>query len=109
MKVEKGEFKLAGGRIWLGEEAAGNGLVDEIGGIEDAIKGMAEYLEMEDYSVVEITSERPLDRFLMNYTLAKKIYTKIKAIVEVDEKKLVEEDELLIRPVIYLPYKIEEN
>ena len=101
--------KLAGGRIWLGEEAAGNGLVDEIGGIEDAIKGMAEYLEMEDYSVVEITSERPLDRFLMNYTLAKKIYTKIKAIVEVDEKNLVEEDELLIRPVIYLPYKIEEN
>ena len=101
-KVEQ----LAGGRVWLGEEAARNGLVDEIGGIEDAIKGMAEYLEIEDYSVVEVKSESPLDKFFMSYSIARNIYNRIKAIIEVDERSIVEEDELLVRPVMYLPYKI---
>jgi len=97
---------LAGGRVWLGEEAVENGLVDEIGGIEDTIKGMADYLEIEDYTVVEVKSEKPFERFFMNYARVMGIYNKIRAVVEVDEKAMVEENELLIRPVMYLPYNI---
>jgi len=97
---------IAGGRVWLGEEAVENGLVDEIGGIEDAIDGMAEYLELKNYSVIEVRDERPLERFFMNYSYIRGIYSKIMAVATGDEKAVVEENELLVRPVMYLPYKI---
>lgn len=45
MQVAKGRGKsveeirkLAGGRIWSGSDAFKNGLVDELGGIQDAIQ-----------------------------------------------------------------------
>lgn len=97
---------IAGGRVWLGEEAVKNGLVDEIGGIEDAIDGMAEYLELKNYSVIEVRDEKPLERFFMNYSYIRGIYSRIMAVATGDEKAVVEENELLIRPVMYLPYKI---
>lgn len=42
---------LAQGRVWTGKEAMDNGLVDELGGLEDAIKMAAELAEVEDYRV----------------------------------------------------------
>jgi protease-4 len=43
--------KIAGGRVWIATSAKGIGLVDEIGGIDDAIAYAADKAELEDYQV----------------------------------------------------------
>ena len=43
--------KIAGGRVWIATSAKEIGLVDEIGGIDDAIAYAAEMTELEDYQV----------------------------------------------------------
>ncbi len=46
-------FEIAGGRVWVGNEALKQGLVDSIGGIDDAIKYAAVMGKIEDDYVVE--------------------------------------------------------
>ena len=43
--------KIAGGRVWIATSAKEIGLVDEIGGIDDAIAYAANIAELEDYQV----------------------------------------------------------
>ena len=43
--------KIAGGRVWIATSAKEIGLVDEIGGIDDAIAYAADIAELEDYQV----------------------------------------------------------
>ena len=43
---------IAGGRVWIATSAKKIGLIDEIGGIDDAIKYAANMVELEDYQVV---------------------------------------------------------
>ena len=50
--------EIAGGRVWIATSAKEIGLVDEIGGIDDAIKYAAKISELEDYKV-EYYSEAP--------------------------------------------------
>lgn len=99
---------LAGGRVWLGEEALENGLVDELGGLQDSIKSMAEDLQLSDYSVVEVRRENPFEKLFMNYKYLENLYETFNSIVNmkmVSEEK-IEENEFLIKPVTYLPYEI---
>lgn len=42
------------GRVWSGESAKRIGLVDEIGGLEDAIEGAAALAEVESYAIREL-------------------------------------------------------
>ena len=50
--------KIAGGRVWIATSAKEIGLVDEIGGINDAITYAAKISELEDYKV-QYYSESP--------------------------------------------------
>ena len=43
--------KIAGGRVWIATSAKEIGLIDEIGGIDDAITYAADMAELEDYQV----------------------------------------------------------
>jgi len=43
--------KIAGGRVWIATSAKEIGLIDEIGGIDDAIAYAANMAELEDYQV----------------------------------------------------------
>lgn len=43
--------EIAQGRVWTGKEAIKNGLVDQLGGLNDAIKAAAELAELENYKV----------------------------------------------------------
>lgn len=43
--------KIAEGRVWTGETAKGLGLVDELGGLDKAIKLAAEEAQITDYSI----------------------------------------------------------
>ncbi len=48
---------IAGGRVWIGTTAQELGLVDELGGLEDAIEHAAELAALEDYRVNYIERE----------------------------------------------------
>lgn len=41
--------KIAGGRVWSGADAYRNGLVDKLGGLEQAVAAAAELAELDDY------------------------------------------------------------
>jgi protease-4 len=43
---------VARGRVWTGEAASGLGLVDKLGGLEDAIAAAAARARLDDYEVV---------------------------------------------------------
>lgn len=45
--------ELAQGRVWDGISAHENGLIDELGGLEDAINAMADHYGTTDYTVIE--------------------------------------------------------
>ena len=51
---------LARGRVWTGQEALSIGLVDEIGGLRNAIAYTAEKLNLKDYRVEFYPEKRPL-------------------------------------------------
>jgi protease-4 len=46
--------ELAGGRVWLGEEAITNGLVDALGNRADAVARAAELAKLDEYQTREI-------------------------------------------------------
>ncbi|MDB4661896.1 signal peptide peptidase SppA [Gammaproteobacteria bacterium] len=52
---------IAGGRIWAGYKALELGLVDKIGGLDEAIKSAAERAELEDYVIKSY--KKPMDPF----------------------------------------------
>ena len=50
--------EVAQGRVWIGEEAQKQGLVDELGGLEDAIAKAAELAQLDNYSI-EVYPKEP--------------------------------------------------
>jgi len=51
---------LSQGRVWTGREALANGLIDELGGIKQAIDYTAEMMGLKDYRVEIYPQNRPL-------------------------------------------------
>ena len=100
-KIDKEKLKtIAEGRIWTGEEAVKIGLADEIGGLNEAIYGIAEDNDMDEYSIVVAK-----DKFELG-----NIYKKYSRYIKMDTKDLVKEkifkDYLYNKPVTYLPYDV---
>jgi protease-4 len=57
------------GRVWSGNKALKIGLVDEIGGLDDAIKGAADLAGIDTYSVRELPAiEDPYTKLLKQLT-----------------------------------------
>jgi len=52
---------IAGGRIWAGYKALELGLVDKIGGLDEAVRSAAERAEIDEYEVM--TYKKPMDPF----------------------------------------------
>ena len=60
---------IGGGRVWSGENAVENGLIDMYGGLQDAIEVAAGMAGLEKYRVQELPRlENPLDVFLRELT-----------------------------------------
>ncbi|QXD25391.1 signal peptide peptidase SppA [Opitutia bacterium ISCC 51] len=55
---------VAQGRTWLGKDALDKGLVDEIGGLDDAIEHAAELAGLSEYKVVDHPRGNNLDEML---------------------------------------------
>lgn len=61
----EGVDSIAQGRVWTGEDALKNGLVDQLGGIKDALAYAANKASLEKYRVVEFPErENPLSAFM---------------------------------------------
>ncbi|MBI1288307.1 MAG: signal peptide peptidase SppA [Flavobacteriales bacterium] len=57
------------GRVWSGEDALQIGLVDKLGGIEDAIAIAARMAELENYRVVEYPAKKdPMQKMIEDFT-----------------------------------------
>ncbi len=64
--------KVAQGRVWSGEDAFELGLIDNLGGLDDAIAAAAELAELgDDFSVVYIEKEQKFKDQLVEQLLAK--------------------------------------
>ena len=61
--------EIAGGRIWIATSAKEIGLVDEIGGIDDAITYAANIAELEDYKVEYYGEERSFEETILKELL----------------------------------------
>lgn len=100
-KVAKGRKKLSKadvdsigqGRVWTGKDALELGLVDELGGLEDAIEEAAERADLDDYFILEIPEKTtPLEQFVskMKEGTDKTIQISWANIFGLDEKSLIE-------------------
>ena len=59
--------EVARGRVWTGIDAKENGLVDEIGGLDDAIAYAVELANLDGYKLKELpVLKDPLDEFIKN-------------------------------------------
>ena len=59
---------IAQGRVWTGEKAKEIGLVDEFGGIEDAIAAAKELSGLEEYRISEFPKTKdPIQQFMEKY------------------------------------------
>ena len=71
---------IAQGRVWTGADALNNGLVDELGGLDLALKYAAEITEIDSYSIKEFpVFEKDLEKMLQDYGLVK---TKERILIE---------------------------
>ncbi|MDY0161287.1 MAG: S49 family peptidase, partial [Bacteroidales bacterium] len=52
--TKKDVDEIGQGRVWSGENALGIGLVDEIGGLDDAVKKAVELAGCDDYRIKEL-------------------------------------------------------
>ena len=69
--------KIGQGRVWSGVDALEIGLIDEIGGLEDAIESAAELSELEDYRIITLPNKKDeFDEFLKKLTIEQNIYLK---------------------------------
>jgi protease-4 len=60
---------IAEGRVWSGQRALDLGLVDEMGGMESALKKAAEFAEISDYSIeIFPTDTDPLMQFIERFS-----------------------------------------
>jgi protease-4 len=57
--------KVAQGRVWIGDEAFNLGLVDQLGGLHDAIESAAELAELDDYDVEHIVAPLSTQELLL--------------------------------------------
>jgi protease-4 len=68
MPVEKVD-EIGQGRVWSGTDAQNIGLIDELGGLNDAVKAAAELAEIEDYRIVEMPALLdPLEKLISDFT-----------------------------------------
>jgi protease-4 len=56
---------VAQGRVWTGDQALANGLVDELGGVDDAIAHAAELADLDDPAIRRIPAAKGFFDLLM--------------------------------------------
>jgi len=109
-KINKAQVDSIGqGRVWSGTDAKKNGLIDEFGGLNDAVKYAAELAKLKEYRLIDLPKQKePFDQILSEISggteafLAKQLlgeeYTFYKHL-----RKVTSQQGILMR----MPYEIE--
>ena len=83
---------VAQGRVWTGADALKNGLVDELGGLDLALKRAAEAADIKEYQIREFpVFEKNIDKMLQDLGLAKTKETILAEELGVENYKLLKE------------------
>ncbi|MBN2018226.1 MAG: signal peptide peptidase SppA [Candidatus Cloacimonetes bacterium] len=70
--------EIAQGKVWIGEQAVKNGLVDELGGLDDAIVKAAELAELDEYATLVFPEKKTLMDIILNRELSLSAVTLLK-------------------------------
>ncbi len=57
------------GRVWTGQQALERGLVDELGGIDEAVASAAQLADLTDYSITQVTGKKDIFKELFEKQL----------------------------------------
>lgn len=83
---------IAQGRVWTGSDALNNGLVDELGGLDDALKYAAELAEIEDYRIKELpVYEKTIEELVEGFGLIKSKESILEEELGVENYKILNE------------------
>ena len=82
--------EIAQGKIWTGVQAVENGLVDELGGIDQAIIKAAELAEIDDYSVLIMPEKKTLMDIILNREISVSATTLLKIYGTMNSNPLTE-------------------
>ena len=83
---------IAQGRVWAGSEAVKIGLVDKIGGLQDAIREAASLAKTKSYSTQNFPEfEKNIDDLLENFPFAKSKESFIKEEIGTENYKIMEQ------------------
>ncbi|MEA3494784.1 MAG: signal peptide peptidase SppA [Bacteroidota bacterium] len=102
---------IAQGRIWSGEQALKNGLVDELGGLYDAIEIAAEMAELENYRLKILPDEKnPFEKIFGSFGMNVKDRF-AKSVFKEDYKlyKKVQETREMNGVYMLMPYEFQAN
>lgn len=79
--------QIGQGRVWSGIDALEIGLIDEIGGLEDAIVSAAELSDLEDYRVVSLPKKTDeIEELLKGLTMEQNVF--LKEVLNVSDETL---------------------
>jgi protease-4 len=76
---------IAQGRVWTGADALKIGLVDKIGGLDDAIAAAAKMAKLKDYNIVPYPEKKSFLEDLLKGTQDKMQISGIKDLIGIDE------------------------
>ncbi|MGL4998739.1 MAG: signal peptide peptidase SppA [Cetobacterium sp.] len=95
--------KIAQGKIWLGEEALNNGLVDSIGGLNKTINSLAVDLNISDsYSIIEIAYEDDLKSIFESTLLPMQKIFSLNFLTNPENlKNFIENEDIFFKPLLY--------
>jgi protease-4 len=83
---------IAQGRVWTGTDALNNGLVDELGGLDDALKYAAKLAEIENYRIKELpVFEKSLEELIQGFGLVKSKESILEEELGVENYKILKE------------------
>jgi protease-4 len=83
--------EIAEGRVWSGTDALDNGLVDKLGGLDDAVASAAAMAGLEEYDVVYIEKDlEPFQQFLKDLTESAQVTLGLKTETDVPAPQSVQ-------------------
>ncbi len=89
---QDGVKAIGQGRVWTGKDALNNGLIDELGGLDDALKYAAEVAEIEDYKIKEYpVIEKDLKEMIQQFGMIQSKEELLQEELGVENYKIIQE------------------
>jgi len=88
---QKGVKDIGQGRVWTGKDAVSNGLVDELGGLDQALNHAAELAKIEDYKIKEFPIiEKDLEEMFEQFNMVQSKEELLKEELGIENYKILQ-------------------